>query len=387
MDEQTPPTEPTAPPPQEPPRRRLERSSTDRMLSGVCGGIARYLGVDVTVVRIVTVALTVLGGVGALLYLAALLLMPEEGGAAPAFGGNSEGGRTQALTVLGVLVLAAAAIAGLAVVGAVVGWILFPFAFLVLAGLFAWWIASGERPAGPPGQILKRAALGVALLTVCCLVAAGGAWAAGAGSGAVGAGLVIGAGVVLVAAAFARRARWLILPALSLGLAAAFVTATGIDFDGGVGEREYRPTAATDVRDRYELGIGELVVDLRDAHLPPGDRRISVDVGIGHAVVLVPENVCVTTDAQIGVGAVDAFDSENGGIDVAHTDARTAPAGTPRVVLEGDIGVGMLDVHHYARHRGSHRSWGSDDWSDFDAGGNDACVGGAARANGGGRHG
>ncbi len=80
MDEQTPPTEPQSlPRPTTPPQRRLERSKDDRMFTGVAGGIAKYLGVDATLVRIVTVGLTLLGGAGALLYIAALLLMPEEG--------------------------------------------------------------------------------------------------------------------------------------------------------------------------------------------------------------------------------------------------------------------------------------------------------------------
>lgn len=387
MDEQTPPTEPQSPPPEEPPRKRLERSSSDRMIGGVAGGIARYFRIDATLVRIITVGLAVLGGVGILLYLAALLLMPEEGQPAPSFR-SGDGGRVQAVTVLGVLILAGAAFAALAVTGAVIGWILFPIAFLVVIGLFAWWIASGERPSGTPGQILKGAGLGLVLLMICLLVAIGGAWAAGTGSGAVAAALVIGAGAVLVAAAFSRPARWLILPALSLALSAAFVSATGIDLDGGIGDREYRPATAMEVRDKYELGIGELVVDLRDAKLPPGDRHIEVDVGVGHAVVLVPRNVCVTTDAQVGVGAVDAFDSENGGIDVQHTDARTAPPGTPRIVLHSDLGVGMLDVHHDRRYEGGPgRDWRDDNWEEFDEGGNTACVGGARAHGGGGRNG
>src|SRR3954454_13736292 len=200
MDEQTPPTEPQASPPEPPPQRRLERSPTDRMLTGVCGGIAKYFGVDATVVRIVAVGLTFLGGAGVLLYLAALLLMPEEGKPAPSrlpglSGGD--GGRPQALTALGVIVLLVIAFAALAAIGAVIGWILFPIAFLVVAGLFAWWIASGERPAGSPGDILKRADLGVALLLVCLALAVADGWAAAVGSGAVGASLVIGSGVVL----------------------------------------------------------------------------------------------------------------------------------------------------------------------------------------------
>jgi phage shock protein C len=57
----------------------LYRPFQDRMLAGVAVGIARYLGVDVTVVRIVLAVLTVVGGVGIPLYLAGWLLIPEEG--------------------------------------------------------------------------------------------------------------------------------------------------------------------------------------------------------------------------------------------------------------------------------------------------------------------
>jgi len=49
------------------------------MLGGVAAGIARYLSVDVTVVRIIFAVLTVVGGAGIPLYLAGWLLIPEEG--------------------------------------------------------------------------------------------------------------------------------------------------------------------------------------------------------------------------------------------------------------------------------------------------------------------
>jgi phage shock protein PspC (stress-responsive transcriptional regulator) len=49
------------------------------MLTGTASGIARYLGVDPTFVRIGFVVLTFMGGAGVPLYLAALLLIPEEG--------------------------------------------------------------------------------------------------------------------------------------------------------------------------------------------------------------------------------------------------------------------------------------------------------------------
>jgi phage shock protein C len=49
------------------------------MLAGVGAGIAQYLGVDVTVVRIVLAVLTIAGGAGLPIYLAGWLLIPEEG--------------------------------------------------------------------------------------------------------------------------------------------------------------------------------------------------------------------------------------------------------------------------------------------------------------------
>jgi phage shock protein C len=57
----------------------LRRPLQDRMLAGVAIGIARYLSIDVTVVRIVLAVLTVVGGVGVPIYLAGWLLIPEEG--------------------------------------------------------------------------------------------------------------------------------------------------------------------------------------------------------------------------------------------------------------------------------------------------------------------
>jgi phage shock protein PspC (stress-responsive transcriptional regulator) len=59
--------------------RQLRRSATDKMLGGVAGGIARYLDLNVTLVRIVVAVLALSTGVGLLLYLAGWLLIPEDG--------------------------------------------------------------------------------------------------------------------------------------------------------------------------------------------------------------------------------------------------------------------------------------------------------------------
>jgi phage shock protein PspC (stress-responsive transcriptional regulator) len=57
----------------------LTRSVDDRMIAGVAAGIARYLGVDATFVRIILAVLAVVGGAGVPIYAAGWLLIPEEG--------------------------------------------------------------------------------------------------------------------------------------------------------------------------------------------------------------------------------------------------------------------------------------------------------------------
>lgn len=56
--------------------KRLYKSRTNRMIDGVCGGVAEYFGLDPTLVRIAWVLLTLLGGSGILLYIIAMIVMP-----------------------------------------------------------------------------------------------------------------------------------------------------------------------------------------------------------------------------------------------------------------------------------------------------------------------
>jgi phage shock protein C len=60
------------------PGQRLHRSGSDRMIAGVCGGLAAYFAVDVTVVRLVWAVVTVLTGVipGSLVYLLFVIVVP-----------------------------------------------------------------------------------------------------------------------------------------------------------------------------------------------------------------------------------------------------------------------------------------------------------------------
>lgn len=63
--------------------KRLTRSRQDRMIAGVCGGLGQYLKIDSTWVRLAFVLLTVFTkGIGLILYLVAVLAVPEESPAA-----------------------------------------------------------------------------------------------------------------------------------------------------------------------------------------------------------------------------------------------------------------------------------------------------------------
>jgi phage shock protein PspC (stress-responsive transcriptional regulator) len=57
--------------------KKLLRSQTDRKIGGVCGGLAEYLNIDSTVVRVAMVLLTLFGGMSLLVYLVLWLLIPE----------------------------------------------------------------------------------------------------------------------------------------------------------------------------------------------------------------------------------------------------------------------------------------------------------------------
>jgi len=65
-------------------KSRLERSHTNRVIGGVCGGIAEYLAVDATLVRVVFVFTAfITAGLGVLAYIVLLVLMPQPGQPAP----------------------------------------------------------------------------------------------------------------------------------------------------------------------------------------------------------------------------------------------------------------------------------------------------------------
>lgn len=210
--------------------RRLSRQTRGRMLGGVAGGTATYLGVDPVIVRIAFVALTLFGGLGVVLYAIGWLLIPEDG-AEESLAQNALSGQGSGRHRWAAIVVAAIAV------------IVF---FSLLSG----------GPRWGPGWFFGAGLVWVAVAAVAILAVArvGGAhriWK------------VLGLMILSLVA----------LLAVIIGGALTAVALSGVPIHGGVGDRELRPTVASQVQPDYRLAIGNMVLDLRNVHLQPGRRR------------------------------------------------------------------------------------------------------------------
>src|SRR6476659_7744625 len=98
--------------------RQLTRSSSDRVIAGVAGGLGRYFNIDPVVVRIAFIVLTFVGGAGFVAYGAAWLLVPTDTGEHARYGGRDILVRSLlALLLLGGTIILALAAGWLVAVG------------------------------------------------------------------------------------------------------------------------------------------------------------------------------------------------------------------------------------------------------------------------------
>ncbi len=99
MNDTTPPADP---PPYQQPGNRLTRSTDDKVVGGLAGGLGRWFGIDPVVFRIAFVVLTLAGGSGILLYLIGWLMIPDDaGGAALNRFGNERNSKLVAAVLAG----------------------------------------------------------------------------------------------------------------------------------------------------------------------------------------------------------------------------------------------------------------------------------------------
>ncbi len=332
-----PPPDPPAVPPDPPAPRRLTRSSSDKVLGGVAGGLGRYFDVDPILFRIGLAIAALAGGAGLLGYFALWFLVRDDQGK----GMQRPEARNLALVLGGGLLL-------VVLFGLTPGadFILWPgFLGLLALGVLVAAIISADRDGDTRSRLTR------AIIVTLAIVGAGiaGFFAAvgtAFGGGAVVAGIVILLGLGLIAGAFGRGRRWLIVPALVLATPAAIVQAADLRVDGGIGERAYRPASVTDMRDLYRLGAGELTIDLRAVNFPAGRTYTRVDMGVGAVEIIVPDDVCVTSETEVGAGVVSVFDHENEGVDF---DWSQRPDTTPRsadLFIDANVDLGAVFIRH-----------------------------------------
>ncbi len=345
----------------------------NRLIGGVAAGIARHLGTEAAIVRVAFVAATLIGGVGAVLYGLALLVMPRYGEAHATFRMPRQAGIGAAAVLVLIAVGGSALIGGLNLLG--LGRIGVA-AYLISLGLAAlWWrenmaerapSADAQRPVHdspyPPGDPLETApakprgrswtlptlSLAVVVVGVLMLLRSLGASELGPGGIAAAALGVVGLGLVL--SAFLGRGGGLIPIGIVLTVAVACLATAGTTFSGGFGERNWAPTAAAAIPERYELGAGEARLDLRRVSLPSGTTEVEVDIGAGDFRVLLPAETNLTVDVRVGFGNIDArgfsrTDNYNDdGPGAEFVERVTVPGATSTLRLEVDLGFGNVDV-------------------------------------------
>lgn len=344
---------------------RLRRSTTDRKVAGVAGGLARHLDVDPLVLRVVFVVLAFFGGAGLILYAAAWLLVPEDGAEEAPFHLDDRS-RTVALVVVGVL-------AALALLGDSWGAYWFPWPLAVI-GLIAFvWLSRGTRradaatasypgdPADPtapvgatyaprPRDPRKRGPvlfwftlLLVAFLEgVLGILDAAGVPVTDSAYAALAVGVI---GTMLVVGSVIGRAGGLIALGLVASLALAGSTATE-RIDGEV--VRVAPTSAAAVERGYRLSTGELIVDLsrvEDVAALDG-RTLQVSVDTGRIEVIVPEGVTADVDATInGPGGFDILGETGGGFGgITFSGTPDGRPDWPVLTIDADLHVGQIMI-------------------------------------------
>jgi len=291
--------------------KRLERSRSDRMLAGVCGGLASYFEIHPAFFRVGFVVLTLLGGAGIVIYLAAALVMPDEGKEDSVVSAALRNRRDRPWPLIGIGLLAAAGLILLSHATLWPGgdaWIV-----LLIAGAAILWITRQGKavPTTDAKQLASRDSRRIRRFFV-------------------------GLAVALAS-----------LVALVLVAAAVFAAVVHVHVGRGVGERTYNVAGIQDLRDDYRLGIGRMVLDLSDVQFPAGQQtQVNARVDVGRLDVIVPPDVALRVHGDTQFGDVNLL----GDISDGHDVERSVDQDGKRVlVLDAHVGAGALRVDRAVR--------------------------------------
>ena len=160
-------------------------------------------------------------------------------------------------------------------------------------------------------------------------------------------GLILVGAALLVAGWQGRGRGGLIALGVALTVVLTIGTVARVPFGGGIGDRTVRPRTLEAVRDRFELSIGKLTVDLRDVAWHgevPSEVRVEGAVGIGQLVVLVGGGFpCVAAHAEAGLGEVVVFGERQGGLSPEYRTEAVCLA-APVLQLDVSVGLGQVEV-------------------------------------------
>jgi len=296
--------------------KRLERSSGDRMVAGVAGGLARYFDVHPAFFRVGFVVLALLGGSGILIYAAAALVMPAEGQEDSFATRTLRQRRDRPWPLIGLGLLA---VAGAVVVSNMSFW---PHGDVwVVLALAGGAILLVTRHGLPEPRTQDEATEAVTLARRDSHRIRGFFKWLGIAVGSVVA-------LVLVTAAIA---------------AAVFHVHVG----NGIGDREYSAVSTTQLDSSYELGGGTLRLDLSGLELPAGTTRtVRARVDVGDLQVELPPGVALQVVARARAGNVRVLGEESSGWEV---ERRLAETGDRTLVLDAGVGAGSVRIERALR--------------------------------------
>ncbi|HSK95189.1 MAG TPA: PspC domain-containing protein, partial [Euzebyales bacterium] len=334
-------------PPPDPPRR-LTRRSDDRVLCGVASGLGDFFNVDPAIFRLAFIALTFFGGSGVVLYVLGWLMLPDRA-TGRSLGEDLLRRMSEERSPMRWVLAAVAVIVLINIAGATDGGMLWALV-LIAIGVFVFrrdestaatdttahtpaaappptqapppsslpptpppppvpssttyddWrptpLAAPPEPPPPPsvlGRITVAAALIlgglVALIQNLTSLDVSVDQYAAMGLAVVGAGLVVGARL-------GRSHGLIVLGVILVAVMAVAATLPAVSMTSSTGQRIWTPTSVAELQDRYELGAGDLRLDLSNLELERGQEvTIGASVGVGQLVVDVPPDTTVDVDA------------------------------------------------------------------------------------------
>lgn len=380
------------------PPARLTRSQSDRKISGLCGGLGTYTGIDSNIFRVLFFALIFLNGLGLLFYIIGWVLIPQENKkeniGSPA---NSPTGQektflfsfeTQQLWGMLFLFLAALILFQRIFDNNFTTIIVFIGIGLALLFLPTQTTHSSTQenipsptptptdpsfasptptdpsfapPLGIPISPQKHRPTLIRLTLALLFFTLAGTitydlldrqvdWEVYA---AIPLGII---GVSLIIGAWVGKAKSLFFLGLALLILLGAGETINISFNGGIGDHTTKLTRQEELQDPSSLGIGSLTLDLQDISLPHRQTvQHKASVGIGKLTVLLPpdaeRNFHVELKTSMGIGLIELFphspeerESEGFGVEIDKkiTTPTNSEAGT--LTLDLQVGIGDMEI-------------------------------------------